>query len=65
MNADKVAAELAKPLSQQLLGSSIPARFAYIGRDGGPRVIPVGFLWDGTKVVVGTVPTSAKVAALQ
>jgi Pyridoxamine 5'-phosphate oxidase len=65
MNADAVAAELASPLSRKLLSSSIPARFAYLGMDGDPRVVPVGFLWDGTTVVVGTVPTSAKVPALR
>ena len=41
------AAELAKPIAQELLTSSIPARFAYTGLDGGPRVVPVGFLWNG------------------
>jgi hypothetical protein len=33
--------------------------------DGDPRVIPVGFHWGGARIVVGTVPTSAKVAALR
>jgi Pyridoxamine 5'-phosphate oxidase len=47
------------------LGSSIPARLAYTGLDGDPWVIPVGFSWDGTSIVVGTVPTSAKVPALR
>jgi Pyridoxamine 5'-phosphate oxidase len=65
MDAQLVAAELAKPIAQELLGSSIPARLAYIGTDGDPRVVPVGFLAKGTTVVVGTVPTSAKVAALR
>jgi Pyridoxamine 5'-phosphate oxidase len=65
MDPDDVAAVLAKPLSVELLGSSIPARLAYTGVDGDPPVIPVGFLWDGTNIVVGTVPTSAKVPALR
>jgi pyridoxamine 5'-phosphate oxidase-like protein len=60
-----VTAELAKPLARELLGSSIPARFAYVGRDGDPRVVPVGFHWDGLRIVVATVSTSAKVAALR
>ncbi len=60
-----VAAELAKPISQELLDSSIPARLAYVGTDGDPRVIPIGFLWKGPTIVVATVPTSAKVGALQ
>ncbi len=53
-----VAAELAKPISQELLDSSIPARLAYIGTDGDPRVIPVGFLWKGPTIGVATVPMS-------
>ncbi len=56
---------LNKPLSQELMQSSIPARLAYVGLDAAPRVVPVGFLWNGTEMIVCTVPTSAKVAALQ
>jgi hypothetical protein len=56
---------LAKPISQELLASEIPARLAYVGLDGDPRVIPVGFLWTDGRIVVGTVPASAKVEALQ
>ena len=41
-----------------------PARLAYTGPDGYPRVIPIGFLWNGTAVVVCTAPTAPKVAAL-
>jgi len=58
-----VAEVLAKPISRELLGSSIPARLAYV--DGEPRAIPIGFLWTGEHVVMATVPTSAKVRALQ
>jgi len=41
-----------------------PARLAYTGPDGFPRVIPIGFLWNGTAVVVCTAPTAPKVDAL-
>lgn len=64
MDAHELATELAKPIALDLLGSSIPARLAYTGLDGGPRVVPLAFVWDGTHVVIGTVPTSAKVRAL-
>ncbi|MGH3365635.1 MAG: pyridoxamine 5'-phosphate oxidase family protein [Nocardioidaceae bacterium] len=56
---------LAKPLAQELLHGPVPARFAYTGRDGGPRVVPLAFWWTGSQIQVFTVPTSAKVAALQ
>jgi hypothetical protein len=51
------------PLAQELL--SLPlARLAYTGPDGFPRVIPIGFYWDGQHIVVCTAPTSPKVRAL-
>lgn len=53
------------PVAQRLLDSANPARLAYVARDGTPRVVPVGFLWNGTTIVIGTVPTSAKVASLE
>jgi Pyridoxamine 5'-phosphate oxidase len=65
MNRNEVTEVLSKPISQGLLGSSIPARLAYTGVDGDPRVVPVGFWWDGTRLLVFTVPKAAKVAALK
>jgi hypothetical protein len=47
-----------------LLNASIPARLAYIGTDGFPRVIPIGFYWNGVEIVVCTAPTAPKVRAL-
>lgn len=52
------------PVARRLLDSSNPARLAYVARDGTPRVVPVGFHWNGATIVVGTVPGSAKVAAI-
>ncbi len=65
MNREDVFEVLAKQLSKELMGSSIPARLAYIGIDGAPRAIPIGFLWTGEHVVMATVPKSAKVRALR
>jgi hypothetical protein len=56
---------MAKPISEQLLSSSIPARLAYTGLDGDPRVVPIGFFWTGTQLLMFTVPKAAKVRALQ
>jgi hypothetical protein len=53
------------PVARRLLESANPARLAYIALDGTPRVVPVGFHWDGVMLVIGTVPGSAKVAALK
>ena len=65
MDRTTVAEVLAKPIAQELLASSIPARLAYVGLDGDPRVVPVAFLWTGSTLVIATVPTSAKVPALR
>lgn len=56
---------LADPVAQKLLNGAVPARLAYVAKDGTPRVVPVGFLWDGRTITVGTVPTAPKVAALR
>jgi hypothetical protein len=65
MNQAEIAEVLSKSYSQELLAGSIPARFAYIGLDGDPRVVPIGFHWDGSRIQIFTVPKSAKVRALQ
>jgi hypothetical protein len=53
------------PVARELLGSGIPARLAYLGLDGAPRVIPIGFHYTGTSIDVFTVPRAPKVAALR
>src|SRR5215207_546658 len=56
---------MADPVAQRLLNSPIPARLAYVARNGTPRVIPVAFHWNDSTIVIGTVPGSAKVKALE
>jgi hypothetical protein len=65
MNQQQIAEILAKPYAQQLLNGPEPARFAYDGLDGDPRVIPIGFWLADGKILIATVPKSAKVAALR
>lgn len=65
MKQEDVAEIMAKPISQRLLTGKIPARFAYTGADGDPRVIPIAFLWNGRQLIVGTAVASAKVRALR
>jgi hypothetical protein len=57
--------DLHTPLAAALFASSTPARLAYTGLDGGPRVVPVGFHWTGEQIVVCTVERAAKVAAIR
>ena len=63
MDTKELADELGQPGARQLLDGSA-AHLAYSGPDGFPRVIPVGFLWNGDRIIVCTATTSPKVAAL-
>jgi hypothetical protein len=62
--ADALARELDHPGARQLLAAHALARLAYTGPDGFPRVIPIGFHWNGARIIVCTVPISPKVRAL-
>ncbi len=53
------------PVAQELLQSTIPARLAYVSRDGTPRVVPIWFHWTGAVFVLGTPLTAPKVKTLQ
>jgi nitroimidazol reductase NimA-like FMN-containing flavoprotein (pyridoxamine 5'-phosphate oxidase superfamily) len=56
--------ELSTAGAQDLLASRSAAHLAYIGTDGSPRLIAVGFFWTGDQFVISTAATSPKVAAL-
>jgi Pyridoxamine 5'-phosphate oxidase len=56
--------ELSIPGAQELLASTSAAHLAYTGKDGTPRVIPVGFFWTGDQFVISSATTSPKVTAL-
>ena len=57
-------ADLTHPGALELLQHQPLARMAYAGTDGFPRVIPIGFWWNGERIIVCTAPTSPKVRAL-
>jgi uncharacterized protein YndB with AHSA1/START domain len=61
---DATIADLTHPAAVELLERQSLARMAYAGPDGFPRVIPVGFLWKGGRIIVCTAPTSPKFRAL-
>src|SRR5579872_1109084 len=56
---------LQHPAAQELLQSKIPARLAYIGTDGAPRVVPIWFHWNGREIVMASPPKAPKLKALQ
>jgi hypothetical protein len=64
MDSEERDRELGQPGAQQLLATAQLVRLAYAGPDGRPRVIPIGFLWTGTEVVICTATTSPKARAL-
>jgi hypothetical protein len=55
---------LREPISQQLLQSKSPAHLAYNWRDGTPRVIPIGFHWNGQEIVLATATDAPKTKVL-
>jgi Pyridoxamine 5'-phosphate oxidase len=53
------------PITRQLLREECIAHLSYTARDGGPRVIPIGYLWDGEHFLMWTIPGAPKVGALE
>jgi Pyridoxamine 5'-phosphate oxidase len=64
MNRQELHRELGQAGARELLQSAQLARLAYNGRDGFPRVIPIGFHWNGEHIVICTATTAPKVRAL-
>ena len=56
---------LQHPVAQELLRSKIPARIAYVARDGTPRVVPIWFHWNGQELVIGSPPKAPKIKSLR
>jgi nitroimidazol reductase NimA-like FMN-containing flavoprotein (pyridoxamine 5'-phosphate oxidase superfamily) len=64
MNREELDRELGQADAIELLESAQLARLAYNGQDGSPRVIPIGFHWNGEHIVICTATTAPKVRAL-
>ena len=56
---------LREPIAQQLLQSKSPAHLAYTWRDGTPRVVPIGFHWNGHEIVLATATDAPKTKVLK
>lgn len=65
MDQHEVDEELSAAGAQELLTTTAAAHLAYDAEDGTPRVVPVGFFWTGSQLVVSTATTSPKVSALR
>jgi hypothetical protein len=55
---------LNRPISKELLARDL-IRLAYIAKDGTPRVVPIGFTWNGTEIVMCTPTNAQKLPALR
>jgi hypothetical protein len=55
---------LNRPYSQELLARDF-TRLAYVADDGTPRNVPVGFIWNGTEIVICTSTNAPKIEALR
>ena len=64
MDPQEITKELGHFDARNLLASAALLRLAYNGSDGFPRVIPIGFYWNGKQIVVCTAATAPKVQAL-
>ena len=64
MRHETVMDVLRDPLAQELLHSPLLARLGYNGVDGAPRVVPVGYVWNGSTFVLCTAVQAPKVRAL-
>ncbi|MET0566894.1 MAG: pyridoxamine 5'-phosphate oxidase family protein [Acidimicrobiia bacterium] len=64
METKDVADILNKPISQEMLNRDL-ARLAYVAKDGTPRVVPIGFTWNGSEVVMCSPTNAPKLASLR
>lgn len=64
MKQSNIAAIMENPVSKEMLDRDI-ARLAYVAADGTPRVIPIGFTWNGSEVVMCTAPNAPKLQSLR
>ncbi|KQX14494.1 pyridoxamine 5-phosphate oxidase [Streptomyces sp. Root431] len=64
MQASEITEILNRPVSRELLARDI-TRLAYVAEDGTPRAIPIGFVWNGTEIVMCTPPNAPKLASLR
>ena len=64
MQTSEVSEVLEKPISRELLDRDL-VRLAYVAKDGTPRVVPIGFMWNGSEVVMCTTTNAPKLASLR
>jgi Pyridoxamine 5'-phosphate oxidase len=64
MQRDAIVDLMNDPVAQELVNAPIHARLAYCALDGSPRVIPIGYTWNGEAFVMASPVNAPKVKAL-
>jgi hypothetical protein len=64
MEQNEITEILNRPFSQELLARDL-TRLAYVAKDGTPRVVPIGFTWNGSEIVLCTPTNAPKLHALR
>lgn len=64
MDANKLRDVLNDPVAKRLYDTTSLARLAYSAKDGSPRVIPIGYAWNGTHFLMFTATNAAKLRSL-
>jgi hypothetical protein len=64
VDSTEITEILNRPLSRELLARSM-TRLAYVAKDGTPRAVPMGFVWNGAEIVMCTATNAQKLPALR
>ena len=64
MQPNEIIEVLNRPISQELLARDL-TRLAYVARDGTPRNVPIGFIWNGSEIVMCTATNAPKLPSLR
>ena len=64
MLSNEITDVLNRPISQELLARDL-TRLAYVAKDGTPRNVPIGFVWNGSEIVMCTATNAPKLPALR
>ncbi|NDU77670.1 pyridoxamine 5-phosphate oxidase [Actinomadura sp. DSM 109109] len=64
MEQHEIDEVLGRPYSRELLARDL-TRLAYVAKDGTPRVVPIGFTWNGSEIVMCTAVNAPKLDSLR
>jgi len=64
MQPSEITEILNRPSSQEMLARDF-TRLAYVAKDGTPRNVPMGCIWNGSEIVMCTTKNAPKLASLR